>query len=248
VNNFPITLFDIDTAEKELHISRQKAVKLLIQNALESSEIHRLGLKASDEEIDIFISKIMSQNRIPTKLQFFQKLEYQGISKSDFLENVKQQILKPKLYQRIASSEMVVPTKEELKDFYKNNISQFKTYENFDVAIYTGTLSDLENKKITPLKYFPNIQMENKILDFKTLNPQIKSLLAQTLVGTFSTITQFGNSYVMFFVNAKNGEKNLSFDEVENIIKNQMFAKQQQSIIERHFKKIEAKAVIEYLR
>jgi len=135
VNNIPITLYDIKVAQKELGKSKAEVVQLLIQNALEESESQRFHLEATDKDVELYISKIMAQNRIPTKDAFFQALKYQGISKDDFLKNIKRQVIKPKLYQRISASQIIPPTDKELKHLYALDISNIKSkYTSFEEA------------------------------------------------------------------------------------------------------------------
>jgi len=135
VNNIPITLYDIKISQKELGKSKSEVIQLLIQNALEESESKKFHLEATDKDVEIYISRIMTQNRIPTKDAFFQALTYQGISKDAFITNIKRQIIRTKLYQKISSSQIIPPTEKELNNFYNHNILLFQDkFINFEDA------------------------------------------------------------------------------------------------------------------
>jgi len=135
VNNIPITLYDIKLAQNELGKSKKDVIQLLIQNALEESESQKFNLDVNEKDVDRFVLNLMAKNRIPTKDAFFQALQYQGIAKNDFIKNIKRQILKPKLYQKISASQIIPPTEKELQNFYNLNISIFQgKYSSFQEA------------------------------------------------------------------------------------------------------------------
>ena len=249
VNSILITLYDIEKAQQELKQNRKNIVQLLIQNALEESEIERLHLVVSENDTDRFISNIMAQNRIPSKEAFYKVLSYQGISKSEFLENSKKRILRQKLYQRISSNKIVPPTEEDIKEFYKTNLSKYSIAESYDVTIYLSkNSSSLKEKSLNPLLFSRDIRSEKKHIISKTLNSQMRSILSNTKLNSFSKITKLGDNYALFYINSINGKTELSFDEVRNEIENRIFLSQQKKIVDSHFKRVRATAIIEYLR
>ena len=249
VNGIPITLFDIQMVQKEIGCSKLKAVKLLIQSTLEEYEIQRLGLKASQGDIEHSISKILSQNGIASKELLFQTLSYQGVSKKLFLDKIKKEILRSKLYQTIASSKISQPTEKELREIYRNNINKWKIAQTYDVTIYfSNNIYALKEKLNNPLLLSRSIQIQHKIFQGNKLNPNIRKILSKTVDGKFSEITPFGGGYALFFINERHGEKLLTFDEVVDEIKNEELFSQQQKVVQNYFDRIKAEALIEYIR
>ncbi len=60
VNGEPITTLDIRAVEGKFNLSKKMAIEMLIQNRLEKSELNRLNIEVSDEEIDAKIGEIAS--------------------------------------------------------------------------------------------------------------------------------------------------------------------------------------------
>lgn len=249
VNGIPITLYDIETAQKELGGSKSETVNLLIQNTLEEYEIDRLGLQASERDIDLFISNLMAQNRVPSKEMFFQALSYRGISKDEFLEGVKKQVLRPKLYQAISSSKVSQPTDEELKEIYNQNLSKWRVADSYDVTIYSSRdVSALREKILNPLLFNRSVQMSRESIKGGEVNGQIRDILSKTEDGQFSEVIPMGGAYSIFYINGREGERVLEFDEVVNDIRTEELLSQQKRVVENYLKRVRAEAIIEYLR
>jgi len=249
VNNIPITTYDIQIAQTKFGISRKDVIPILIREALENAEAEKLNIDVSENEIDRYILNIMNQNRIPSKQAFFQALQYQGIKKAVFIKNIQNQILQSKLYQKVASSKMIPPTRKELLTIYKNSLSKYRVAKSYNVTIYlSDNMSALKEKKARPLLFYRNIKTERRDLISKSINPQVRQILSETKVGYFSEISKFDDSFALFYLNSVEGQTQLSFDEVKNDIENNLLVSQQRKIIETHFKRVLSEAVIENLR
>ena len=86
VNGIPITKFDIEHSAKELKISRDNAVKIQINKALEQSEIEKFELKAESDEIENMLNYIMKNFNISSKSDLYAMAQRDGISRDEFLK------------------------------------------------------------------------------------------------------------------------------------------------------------------
>jgi hypothetical protein len=247
VNGVPITNFDIQTAQNELSVPREKAIKVLIQSALEEFEVKKLGIEASQQDIDRFISNLMTQNRVPTKEAFFKALEYRGVSKEEFIEGVKREAVKPKLYQRVSSHKLAQPTEEQLQEIYLADQTSWRVANSYDVTVYASRdIRAIREQLSNPLMFNRSVTMERVTITAQDVSPEIRSLLSKVEQGSFSEIIPMGGVYRLFYVNSKDGERTLEFNEVVDQIRTSEMIKQQQKIVESYFEKIRAEAVIEY--
>jgi peptidyl-prolyl cis-trans isomerase SurA len=249
VNGEAITTYDIDKAVKESKQPRANVVKLLIQNILEDGEIKKLGLEASNREVDQFIDNIVTQNRMSSREQLYAQLSNEGIDRKDFRESAKRQILRPKLYQRIASLKISTPSEDEMREHFQNNISKYQSAKEFRVTIYSSTSrEELERQLMNPLRTSQFVRVENKVLDASRVAPQLSSVLQNLKEGEFSPVLPIGGGFVSFFLIDRGAINEVSFEDVRKQIENELYFQQQGKIVESHFQEIGEDAIIEYIR
>jgi parvulin-like peptidyl-prolyl isomerase len=248
VNGLPITTFEIEMAEKELRLSKKDVVQILVQNLLEEYEISRLKIEISEEDIEYFVRSFMVQNRISSKEALFSALSYQGISKEDFFESAKKQISRPKLYQMIASAKISQPTEKDILNYFNENISKYRHAKEYNLTIYSSRDKNiLESKSLNPLIYSQNISEDRKILKWQEANEAIQNILSDLKIGQFSQVVSNGNGYFLFYLNNKIGDE-ANFEDAKEEIRAEILMSQQKKIVENHFARLRAEAVIEYLR
>lgn len=249
VNDIPVTLYEIENNLKNFQNNKKTTIQYLINIALEKAEILKLNLQVSDIDIDRFITNIMKQNMISSKSKFFQTLNNQGISKTDFVKNVEKQILKQKLYQKITSNKIIQPLDSRLLKIYKEDILKYTISDSYKVTIYSSeNISALKDKISNPMMFLRNVKMEESTISSEKVSPQLLNILASTKLRSFSKITTFQNRYVTFYILDKNGTNRIPFESVKAQIKNNLLNSQQSSIIKNYFANKRNTSTIEYLR
>lgn len=117
VNNEPITNIDILEVSQYMNIDQNKALKLLIQNKITTSIAKKFKLSANPLEINDALAKIAATNNV--SLDTFVSANKDKI---DFLqENIKEEILKNKLFDMVVQNYMKEVSEDEMVRFYNLN-------------------------------------------------------------------------------------------------------------------------------
>lgn len=96
VNNVPITSYDIQRRAAFLRLQQRKggtatAQEELIEQAIRASEVARLGIKVTDQQVDDAYARFAQSNKIPPK-QMDAILAQSGVTKAHFKEYIKAQM------------------------------------------------------------------------------------------------------------------------------------------------------------
>jgi|GEM_PF-2331520 hypothetical protein len=249
VNGIPITKFDIEHSVKELKISRDNAVKIQINKALEQSEIEKFELKAENDEIENMLNYIMKNFNISSKSDLYAMAQRDGISRDEFLKNIEFQILQPQLYRKIAMQKTVQPSEDELQDEYKKNKQSYLVGEKYRFKLYYAKdPNELIKFKENPLKKNKNIYTESLKVSIKDLHPEQISILNNLKVGEFSNIIKFDNKIGIVQLEAITNLHYQKFEDIREKISESLIMARQKEALERYFQKLKAEATIEYLR
>lgn len=113
-------LSDEQATSMRLSILRQ-----LIENEILMRRAEKLGLLATDEEVDRKLNEIRAPYTVD---QFTQKLEESKISMDDFKRNIRRGITADKVLHKEVTSKINV-TDQDIKDYYNSHKSEFNLIE-----------------------------------------------------------------------------------------------------------------------
>ncbi|MBI3874190.1 MAG: hypothetical protein HY307_04225 [Arcobacter sp.] len=136
VNEYPITLVDIDNKMEELKITKQEAVTMLIDEALYLQSIDKFRVVVDNFDVDSRIDKIAKDNKMTT-FEFKNAIKQQE-DYDKFSEKIRLQLRHQKLITAIASNKLIIANEEDLKIYYNNNPEEFKMAKKIDVMHYTS--------------------------------------------------------------------------------------------------------------
>ncbi|MFX0538920.1 SurA N-terminal domain-containing protein [Ornithinimicrobium sp. Y1847] len=105
--------------EEEL---KQAVLDLLIDGELLQQEGERLGLEATDEEIDAELTSIAEENGISSTEELLALLEEQGIDEEQAREEIARIVLVDKVLEERGGVES--PSEQELRDYYEEMTGQ----------------------------------------------------------------------------------------------------------------------------
>lgn len=117
VNNEPITSLDILTLSQNMNISESEALQALIQNKLCVALAKKFQLGVNSLEINEELSKIAAKNNVSLDTFLNSYKDQVEILK----ENIKESILKNKLFDLIAQNYSKDVSEEEMLRFYNLN-------------------------------------------------------------------------------------------------------------------------------
>jgi len=248
VDNEPITLYEIQSNSIQNKLSIEETVNRLIQKKIEEIEIRKLGIVASPYEVDQKIKEIAKQNGM-TEAQFKKALVAEGQSEKRIRQDIEDKFKRDQLYKKIVGASLKKPDEEELQSYYDLHQSEFNMPSSIELVEYISTSKEaLEAQQKQPMVNMPNIEVTSKIVELKTINPQLASLLAQTPDGTFTPVLNLGKVAGMFFIQKKAGKQNVSFAMAKKeIFARVMKSKEQAALIE-YFEKKKSEANIKVIR
>jgi peptidyl-prolyl cis-trans isomerase SurA len=102
---------------------RRKALDMLVTDALIRSESSRLGLSASDAEVDAYINQIKQQNQLDDDALSL-ALKQQGLTLEGYRGQIKKEILKNQLVGRQIRQRVNIPP-EEVQRYYEEHQDEF---------------------------------------------------------------------------------------------------------------------------
>jgi hypothetical protein len=240
VNDGVITLYDLETAQKEFQKSKSEVKEILIHKLLEDSEIKKYKLEVSNSEFETFINRVLQQRGIPSKELLFRTFPK---------EKLRREATIPKLYQLLSSQSMENPTEEDLKEFFEKNLERYQASSEFDITIYSSRSPvELQKKIYNPLLNSKFVRVEKQKVQRDKLPPQLSQVLQDLKEREFSPIFQMGTLSVSIFLNEKSGGKDISFETVKDRVRGEYYFEQQQKIVQKHFQKLREEAIIEYIR
>ena len=134
VNGEPITMFDLNDkvkiyvtqilkrnynpADPAMGQLRQQVLASMIDDLLIRQEAQRLKITVSDSEVEARIRDLMRKNGNMTEAQFVQQLQQEGMTRRQFAEDMRRNILKEQLLGYMVSSKVLVG-EDEIKAYYE---------------------------------------------------------------------------------------------------------------------------------
>ena len=242
VNNEPITSYDIQITAKKMHINENQALNYLIDQKLIDSEIKKRGIEVDDFEINQAMENIAERNNL-SLFEFKNILEQKG-ELEKFKEQLKENLLKQKLFSQIVNSKLQI-TPDELKNYYKTHKNEFAIFKTVQVTKYSSNNPQvLQNLFNNPYYNDPNIKTKTEVYDSSNMPLNLIFLFKNTKVGQFSPIINEGLDYVTYYVANKNGKTYLPFEKVQNIIAQQIASQKRDIILREYFDKVKNRADI----
>jgi len=248
VDGMPITTFEIKDFAKEKHISINDAVNALIQQKLAEEEIARLGITASQQEVENGLKELAKRNHLDLQT-FKREVVAQGKTIYELKHDIANDIKKEKLYQKILAGSIKKPTDEDLKRLYEQHYNEFNMPTKIDVIQYVSNDKErLKTKLKTPAFPIEGVAEGKTTLPLNAIPPQLAQTLIKTKKGGYTPILKIdGGRYVAFKV-VKKYNKNLSFKDVKPKLMMAYIAERRQAKLIEYFEKKKAEATIKVIR
>jgi peptidyl-prolyl cis-trans isomerase SurA len=150
VNGEIITLFDVNQQikgytqqfegrvltrdeEKALQAVRKKVLTQMVNDLLLEAEAKRLEMTVSDVEIKNQVEALKQQNNL-TEEQFLDQLKLQEMTRKDYEEKVKKDIMRQRLIGAMVRRKVVI-TEEEMKRYYAEHQDDFSGEKKVELAM-----------------------------------------------------------------------------------------------------------------
>ncbi len=249
VNNDPITIYQIETQEKEHHINRQQAINALILQRIQAQEIKRLKIDIEDDKIDAEIENIARHNGMDMQ-DFLRTLAGEGINPTTYKAQLKKQLETRELLRNILLFNTNTNSETKMREYYNSHKSEFSVPSEIITIRYTAQDTQaltkaLENRNLD----IPGVTKGEEKINIKTLNPQIAQMFLSTQEHTFTPILNAGGgNFVSFYIKEKLGKEDVSFNQAKHFIANKLIEEQQDKILAEYYEKLRVKAKIKFLQ
>ena len=245
VNDEPITLIDIDNKMKIKGISKEEAVKLLIDENLYDQQLKKFNIVVDQFDIDRYIEKLALNNNM--SLYAFKNALKQQQDFETFEAKVKKQLKHQKLVSMIAANKITRATDEDMMIYYQNNNHEFQVPNTIDVIHYASKDKNaLESIKRNPMMQNQNVVVENTTINLATSSSQTQYILTQTKVDSYSAIFAEDGAYHLYYVSNKKDIQDVPFEKVKNNIFSYLMTQREEAFLKNYFEglKISAKIII----
>jgi hypothetical protein len=247
VNEYPITLVDIDNKMEELKITKNEAITLLIDEALYLQSLDKYRISVDNFDVENYIDKLAKNNKMTT-FEFKNAVKQQE-DFTAFSEKIRLQLRHQKLISAISSNKLIIANEEDLKIYYNNNQDEFKIAKKIDAIHYKSkNKALLESLKTNPMLSDPNLIVENETFMIDNVSEQMKYIISKTKEKSFSSIFSENQTYNILFISNKLDAQVIGFEDVKEIIFNTIMTNRENEYLKSYFENIKISANIKVLR
>lgn len=250
VKGEPITLYDIKEEMKISRLDAQSATDSLIRKKLEEAEIEERKISVTSSEVYDDIKKTAMTNKMSIDELYEAVRNSNGLTSTEFKAKTKEKLLSQKLYSAIAYSSIDTPSEDELKEYYELHKDEFLRPSAFDVTIYSSkNRNALEKKTTIPMFHSDEIKMDEQILEYGRISPELSRLLENTQLNTFTPVVSEANGmFVSFYLKEIKAPSSVDYEGVKNQIMNLIMSEKREQVLSDHFARLRNSADIKIIR
>ena len=245
-----ITLYDIKKEMELSNVNAEKASDILIRKSLEKSETKERKITVSSGEVYDDIKKTAARNNMSVSDFYEAVRNSNGMSSADLKAKVKHKLLSQKLYSAIAYSAMQEPSEDDIQEYFELHKDDFAHPSAFTVVIYqTKDKVKLQEKIDNPMFYSPEVQMNEQILPYDRISPELAKLLERTPLNSFTPIVPDGQGGNMsFYIKSVDSAKEGGIDSVRSQIVTQIQTGKREQVLGDYFARLRHNAEITMIR
>jgi parvulin-like peptidyl-prolyl isomerase len=243
--------------EQYLDQFRKQILDDLIDQKLVIQQAEKENIKVTDKEINDWISQIKKQ--FPSEKDFQAKLTELKMTLDDLKKNRREQILSQKMIEKIVKGEKV--SDKEVKAYYDKNTAEFKDPEKAKIKWIVFSDESKANevhKQLEGGADFAKAAKDNSVdsttkdnggdLGLKgkdELTPEVADAAFKMELNTLSDVIKMQQGFAIIKVEEKQPERQKTFDESKDEIKNKLLSEKQRKVYESWLKKVKKTAKIE---
>ncbi len=236
---------------------RQDMLNRMIDRKLTDQEVERHGITVSDKELDAAIERFKSA-QLMTQEKLEAALESEGMTFREYRENMRQEIMRPKLINYSIKSKVIV-TDGEVEAYYNEHKADYageKKFHLYNILVKPDAYA-LDDKRDSARRIIEKVkELLDSGEDFKELarqysqapnsvdmgdlgffsqdsfSPQLKDAVLGLGVGSFTDVIDMTQGYQIFFLEAVEETPGKSLEEVSDEINTKLY----NSVVEKKFK------------
>ena len=245
-----ITLYEINQEQAISHLSVKKTVDQLIRLKLERIEAKKRHIKVSNSEVLDDLKKMAENNQMSLSQLYDAMNSSKGLTESQVKDKTRERLLKDKIFNAIAMSEMEEPSDDEVEEYYELHLEDYTAPKSIDAVLYSSkSKTDLQQKVANPMLYLPSVTTENIELETAKINPRLAELLIKTEDSHFTPVLPQGkDGHMAFYVVKKNGMDTPPLSLLRAQVENTIMEHKREQILGEHFQRMRVNADIKVLR
>ncbi|QSZ40686.1 peptidyl-prolyl cis-trans isomerase [Sulfurimonas aquatica] len=250
VKDEAITLLDIKNEMKTSKVDAKQASDLLIRQKLEKIEIDERRISVSSTEVYDDIKQMAARNNMSISTLYDAIRDSNGLNSTELKEKIKQKLLSQKLYSAIAYSSVEEPSQREIKEYFEMNKEKYSHPSEFSVIIYESKDgARLQEKVSNPMIYAPDISMNEQVLAYDRVSPELAKLLQNTPLNSFTQVVPNGQgSFMSFYLKEIKSAGEGSIEGSKNEIINAIMAEKREQVLGDHFARLRHNTEINIIR
>ena len=251
INDETITLHEIKEEQEITQLNVKQTVDLLIRAKLERIEAKSRNISVSNQEVLDDLKKMAEQNNMTLSQLYEAMNSVRHLSESQTKTKTKEKLLKQKLFDAIAMSQMEEPTDEEIEEYYNLHLDEYKTPKTIDTMLYSSANKDTLQQKISnPMMNLPSVQTQSQMVEVAKINPRLAQLLIKTKDGHFTPVLpqMGGTGHMAFYVIKKHDINTPPLELVRNQLQENIMNKKREQVLSEHFQRMRVNADIKVLR
>jgi len=245
-----ITLFDVKEEMKISRVDANTATDNLIRKKLEEAEIAQRKISVTSSEVYDDIKKTAMTNKMSIDELYAAVRNSNGLTSAEFKERTEQKLLSQKLYSAIAYSSIDTPGEDELKEYYELHKDDFLRPSAFDVTIYSSkNRNALEKKTTIPMFHSDEISINEQVLEYARISPELSRLLENTQPNSFTPVVSEPNgSFVSFYLKEIKMPSSVDYESVKNQIANLVMSDKREQVLSDYFARLRNSTDIKIIR
>ncbi|NLU35273.1 peptidylprolyl isomerase [Wolinella succinogenes] len=248
VNNQPVTLLELYKTAQLANVSKERAMEMLIDKMLHQDEIERYGISTNEIEVNQEVERIAKSNGA-TLEQFRSFLDQKGVNWESYKEDLKEKVLKDKLYDKIVANNLRMADERELVAYYESNKNLFSIPARIETIKYSSKNQEaLVSLLKNPLSQPKGVISEPETILTQKINPKLAALLQETPLGQFTQIFTIGEDHLTFLVKSKGDLVLIPFESAKEAVFHRLMMEKEDKVIREHFEKLRASAKVKVIR
>jgi len=251
VDDETITLHEIKQEQEISKKNVKQTVDILIRSKLEKIEAAKRRINITNQEVLDDLKKMAEQNNMTLSQLYEAMRSLRHLSESQTKEKTREKLLKKKLFNAIAMSQIEQATDEEVQEHYDLHIKEYQTPKNIYTVLYSSQSQEALKRKISnPMMQVREVKTESTNVETAKVNPRLAQLLIKTEDGHFTPVLpQMGASgYMAFYVLKKSDINTPSLELIRPQVENQIMQDKRDHILNEHFQRMRVNADIKILR
>jgi hypothetical protein len=248
VNDEPITLYEVDEFMLKSALSKQEALKRLIDKKLYDIQLKKKGIAVDYFDIDNYLEKLAKRNGMDiVTFKSVVKQQYKDYDK--FIEDIKKRLKHEKFVSAIIRGNIKFAKNDDLKIYYETHKDSYKIAQEIEVVQYSSKNKALLLSLIkNPLMLNSGIEKNEIVLKQDNINQKLKYIINQTKESNFTPIITANNLYIVFYIKSKKNIKQIPFKDVKNQILNIVMKQREDKYLKEYFDKLKLTAEIKIIR